>query len=97
MKVVVKFTATLRGLTKTDRTCVVLAENTHLSALLDVLTKRYGDALIAQLYLSERGTRDVWASVIVDGTVVPLPLAPQADLLLRDGSVVVIMSPVSGG
>ena len=97
MKVRVKFTPTMRSLTKTDHTCVELDERAHLSDLLNVLAARYGDELIARLYLSEQGTTDVWASTIVDGTAVPLPPILQSDVALREGSVVVIMSPVSGG
>ena len=97
MKVLVRFTVNLRSLTKTDRALVELEERARLSDLLEALTTRYGDKFIARLYLAEQETTDVWSSTIVDGTVVPLPLVPQTDVPLRDGSVVVIMSPVSGG
>lgn len=97
MKVLVKFTLNIRSLTKTGQAIVELDKSAHLSDLLSVLATQYGDELISLLYLSEQETIDVWASIIVDGTSVPLPLIPQSDVTLREGSVVVIMSPVSGG
>ena len=97
MKVTVKFAPYISVLTKTDHITIDLDENARLSDLLKVLTMRYGEALMDLLYTSELSPLDVWASVMVESQVVPLPLIPESDVKLKEGSVVVLMAPVSGG
>ncbi len=97
MKVTVKFTPYLTTLTKTDQIAIDLNESAHLSDLLKELTTRYGEALMDLLYASESDSIDVWASVIVQGQVISLPPVPESDVELKEGSVVVLMAPASGG
>ena len=97
MKVTVKFTPYMSVLTGTNQTAIDLDESAHLSDLLKVLATRYGEGFIDLLYTSELGPIDVWASVIVDGQAVPLPLIPKSDVKLKEGSVAVLMAAVGGG
>ena len=97
MKITVKFTPYMSTLTKTDQTVVELDENAHLSDLLKILTARYGEALMNLLFVSELSSIDVWPSIIVEGQVVSLPLVPSFDVGLKDGSVIVLFAPASGG
>lgn len=97
MKVRVRFTSQISVLTKTDHTDIDLDQNASLTDLLRVLNARYGEGFLDLVYTSEQGSVDVWASVIVDGQVVPLPVMPMTDVKLKEGSVVVFMAPVGGG
>ena len=97
MKVRVRFTSQISVLTKTDHTDIDLDQNARLTDLLRVLNTRYGEGFLDLVYTSEQGSVDVWASVIVDGQVVPLPVMPMTDVKLKEGSVVVFMAPVGGG
>ncbi|MFB0522696.1 MAG: MoaD/ThiS family protein [Candidatus Bathyarchaeia archaeon] len=97
MKVRVRFTSQISVLTKTDHTDIDLDQNARLTDLLRVLNTRYGEGFLDLVYTPEQGSVDVWASVIVDGQVVPLPVMPMTDVKLKEGSVVVFMAPVGGG
>jgi molybdopterin converting factor small subunit len=97
MIVTVKFTPNVRILTKTAQTTIDLGENARLSSLLQALATQYGERLIDNLYASNLDSIDAWAAVIVDGKAVPLPLTPQSDVKLQEGSVVVLMNAVGGG
>ncbi len=97
MKITIKFTPNMRVLTAKNQITLDLDENTHLSTVLKILANRYGETIIDKLYASEVDFIDVWPSIIVDGKVITLPLKPQSDIKLKVGSVVILMSPVSGG
>lgn len=97
MRVTVKFTPSMRSLTKTAQITLTLEVNTCLSSLLEALAARYGEALINRIYVSNLDSIDAWSAVIVDGKAVPLPLTPRSDVQLKDGSVVVLMNAVGGG
>jgi len=97
MKVTVKFNPYIRVLTKTDHIIIDLDEGAHLSDLLKVLTMRYSEGLVELMYTSELDALDIWASVIVNGQLVPLPLTPRSDVKLQEDSVITLMTPVGGG
>ena len=97
MKATVKFPPNIRIPTGTDQTVIDLDEGAHLSDILEVLATRYGEGLINSIYTPELDSLDIWASVIVDGQPVPLPLTPKSDVKLKEGSVIVLIAPVSGG
>jgi len=97
MKVTVKFTPEMSRLTKTDQAVVDLDENAHLSDLLKVLVIRYGESLTNLLYMPEHDSIEVWPSLIVQGLVISLPLTPNSDVKIKDGSLVVLMTPATGG
>jgi molybdopterin converting factor small subunit len=97
MKVTVKFTPSIRVLTKTTQTTIDLDENANLSSLLQALATRYGEGLIDNIYASNLDSIDAWSAVIVDGKAVPLPLTPHSDVKLKEGSVIVLMNAVGGG
>ena len=95
LKVTVKFTQKISKLTNTDQIIVELSENAHLNDLLRLLTARYGKELVDLLYSSEMSPIDTWASVIVDGKI--MSLDPVSNIPLKEGSLVVLLSAVSGG
>ena len=97
MKVTVKFTPYLRVQTKTSQTIVDLDEDARVSDLLELLTARYGRGLKDLVYSTEQDSVDVWPVLVVDGQAVPLPPLPESDVKLKEGSVVVLMSPFGGG
>jgi len=97
MKVAVKFTPYLRVQTKTSQTVVDLDEDARVSDLLELLTARYGRGLKDLVYSTEQDSVDVWPGLVVDGQAVPLPPVPESDAKLKEGSVVVLMSPFGGG
>ncbi len=97
MRVTVKFPPPMSTPTKRDIVDLELHENAHLSDLLETLKERYGESLTDLLYMQEDEPVDVWASVIVQGHVVPLPLTQKSNARLVEGAVVVLMTPASGG
>jgi len=97
MKVTVKFTPYLRVQTKTSQTVVDLDEDGRVSDLLELLTARHGRGLKDLVYSTEQDSVDVWPVLVVDGQAVPLPPVPESDVKLKEGSVVVLMSPFGGG
>ena len=97
MKVTVKFTPYLRVQTKTSQTVVDVDEDARVSDLLELLTARYGRGLKDLVYSAEQGSGNVWPVLVVDGQAIPLPPVPESDVKLKEGSVVVLMSPFGGG
>lgn len=95
MRVTVKFTASLRTLTKTDQIFVELSDGAHLHDLIQLLIERYGESLASSMFKSSMGPIDTWSSIIVDGRV--FSLDPVPDVVLKDGSLVVLLAAVSGG
>ena len=95
MKVTVKFTANIRALTKADQIVVELDEGARLRELLQLLIERYGENLATSMFKSSMGPIDTWTSIIVDGRV--FSLDPIPDIVLNDGSLVVLLTAVSGG
>jgi len=97
MRVTVKFSPPMSTLTKRDQVEIELHENARLIDLLEILKERYGESLMDLLYMQEHDPVDVWASIIVQGQVVPLPLTQKSNARLVDSVVVVLMTPASGG
>jgi len=97
MKVTVKFTPYFRAQTRTEQTVVHLNEGAQVNDLLRVLTAQYGEGLRDLVYAANQDSIDVWASVIIDGKALPLPLAPESNIKLKEGSVVILLAPVAGG
>jgi molybdopterin converting factor small subunit len=62
---------------------------------LDELVRKFGEKLAEHLYHS--GTREIrkTVNILVNGRV--LSLSHEPDTLLKDGDIVAIFQPVSGG
>ncbi|MDQ1278824.1 MAG: hypothetical protein QG670_84 [Thermoproteota archaeon] len=95
MKVTVRFTANIRTLTKVDQIVVELDHGAYLRELLHLLVERYGESLASLMFKSGMGPIDTWTSILVDGRV--FSLDPVPDIVLNDGSLVVLLAAVSGG
>jgi hypothetical protein len=72
-----------------------LDEGSHLSNLLEVLAVQYGQKLIESICMSETGPIDSWFSVIIDGKA--MSAMPQSNILLKEGSVIVLLAAAGGG
>lgn len=91
MAITVKFFANFREAAGVEKT--VIEEATDVYSLLKALVAKFGDRLGRQLFDGEKMRETV--SIIVNGRSVD----PAQDLRhkLRDGDVVAIFPPVSGG
>jgi MoaD family protein len=93
MAVVVRFFASFREATGKGQESVDGAKN--VASLLDELVKRFGEKLTEHLYHS--GTRELrkTVNILVNGRGLNLP--HELDTPLKDGDIVAIFPPVSGG
>lgn len=93
MAVIVKFFANFREATGKEQEKIEDTEN--VDALLDELVKRFGKRLAEQLY--ESGSKKIreTVNILVNGR--GIGLLQELDTPLKDGDVVAIFPPVSGG
>lgn len=97
MEVAVRFNPYLALATKTHHATIDLDNGPKLSDRLRILAARYGQEAMNRVYSSDLGRRETGASVIVDSQVVPLPLGPNSNITLREGSTMLLMTPGSRG
>ena len=91
MGITVKFFANFREAAGVEKT--VVDEIKDVSSLLKVLVGKFGEGLNRQLYDGEKLRETV--NILINGKSVNL--AKGLDTRLRDGDVVAIFPPVSGG
>jgi molybdopterin synthase sulfur carrier subunit len=93
MAVVVKFFASFREATGKGQESIEEVKN--VASLLDELVRRFGEKLAEHLYHSD--TREIrkTVNILVNGRSLDLP--HELDTLLKDGDIVAIFPPVSGG
>ena len=91
MGITVKFFANFREAVGVEKTEVKTVED--ISSLLKVLVAKFGESLDEQLHDGERLRESV--NILVNGRVVNL--AKGTGTKLKDGDVVTIFPPVSGG
>ena len=93
MAIIVKFFTNFREITGKEQESVEGVGN--VSSLLDELVRRFGDKLAKQLY--SPGTRELLETVniLVNGRGVRF--LRELSTSLKDGDVVAIFPPVSGG
>ncbi len=93
MAIIVKFFANFREITGKEQESVEGVGN--VPSLLDELVRRFGDKLAKQLY--SPGTRELLGTVniLVNGR--GIRLLRGLNTFLKDGDVVAIFPPVSGG
>jgi MoaD family protein len=93
MGVTVKFFASFREAVGKGEESVEGAEN--VAVLLDELVRRFGEKLVEHLY--QPGTRELrkTVNILVNGRGLNLP--SELNTPLRDGDVVAVFPPVSGG
>ena len=98
MNVTVTFSPYLISLTKTQQIVLNLEEGSCLKDLLEVLVTLYGKGIIERLFTPTLGPAEpteVTTSVIVDGLI--MPLKPESNIKLKEGSKVNLIAPVAGG
>ena len=93
MAITVKFFASFREATGVKEVSIERAKN--VASLIDELVQKFGEKLLEQLYYP--GTRELRSSVniLVNGIGATHP--HNIDTSLKDGDVVAIFPPVSGG
>jgi len=93
MAIIVKFFANFREITGKEQESVEGVGN--VSSLLDELVRRFGDKLAKQLY--SPGTRELLETVNILVNCKGIRLLCGLNTFLKDGDVVAIFPPVSGG
>ncbi len=93
MAVIVKFFANFREITGKEQESVKGVGN--ISSLLDELVRRFGDKLAKQLY--SPGARELLETVNILVNGKGISFLRGLNTSLKDGDVVAIFPPVSGG
>jgi len=95
IRITVRFFPALKQITRAEEMEVRMPKNANLKDLIKHLSDRFGEGFLESLYISDLGVSNPYTSVILDGK--PVLLSGSSDIRLRDGSLVVFLSPIGGG